>query len=115
MPQPQRILYCRCRHDYALEDATRDAVLRGLCESQAGFEAVDDLCGLAGRRDPMLAELAEADDLRIAACHPRAVRLLFEAADSPLAAGRVTLANMRTDEPETVLSQLLEHESDGEA
>lgn len=106
MPQRHRILYCRCRHDYALPDQTRDAVLEGLCNSQADFEAVDDLCALAARKDPLLAELAQEEDLRIAACHPRAVRLLFETGQANMDPARVTFANMRESGPEEVLQQL---------
>ncbi len=80
--------------------------MEGLCNSQADFEAVDDLCALAARKDPMLAELAEEEDLRIAACHPRAVRLLFEAGQANMDPDRVTFADMRESAPEQILQQL---------
>jgi hypothetical protein len=100
-------VYCHCRHDYALPDQTRQGVLEGLCKSEADFEAVDDLCALAARKDPLLQDLAQEEDLRIAACHTRAVRLLFQAGQAPIDGARTVLANMRDQTPEDVLKALL--------
>ncbi|MFP4354487.1 MAG: hypothetical protein ACLFUJ_05125 [Phycisphaerae bacterium] len=107
MPQSCRILYCRCRHASTIAPETTDGVLEGLCASGAAFEAVDDLCGLAARNPAALARLLETDDLRIAACHERAVELLLglaEAENPP----RLKLADMRTRSAEQVLETLLE-------
>ena len=61
---------------------------------------------MSARRDPRLAELASADSLRIAACFPRAVRGLFEAAGSPLPESAQIL-NMRVDPADKVAAELL--------
>ncbi len=78
------ILYCRCAYAQVIPDETKDAVLSQLCAGGQQFTAVADLCEMSARRDPRLAELASASGWKIAACHPRAVKWLFHAADAPL-------------------------------
>ena len=47
---------------------------------------VEDLCELAARHDPRLAEWAQLPGLRVVACHERAVRWLFHAGGASLPA-----------------------------
>lgn len=103
---PFRILYCHCAFARVVPPDVKNGVLNKLAQSGEEFEAVPDLCEMSARRDPRLAELASADCLRIAACFPRAVRGLFEAAGSPLPQSAQIL-NMRTDPAETVSDMLL--------
>jgi len=113
---PPRILYCRCAFAQVVPAEVKNAVLEGLSRSAAGVEMVPDLCEMAARRDPHLAELAKAaSGLRIAACWPRAVQGLFHLADAPLPATGVEILNMRTDSAESVLAALLCGPSDGGA
>jgi hypothetical protein len=79
------ILYCRCAYAQVIPDETKDAVLSQLCASGQPFTAVADLCEMSARRDPRLQELAAESGWKIAACHDRAVKWLFHAADAPLA------------------------------
>jgi len=103
-----RILYCRCAYAQVLPVGVKQAVLEGLAASEAAFEAVPDLCEMAARRDPRLADLARGGGgLRIAACWPRAVRGLFALADAPLPAEGVEIMNMRTDAAGPVLDALV--------
>jgi NAD-dependent dihydropyrimidine dehydrogenase PreA subunit len=95
MNQKHRVLYCDCVEASALSLRTKEAVRRALGESGLKVESVPDLCGLAARRDPLLAELAQASHLAIAACHPRAVRWLFAAGGAPLQHERVVYLDMR--------------------
>jgi hypothetical protein len=81
-------------------------VLSRLAASSVEFEAVPDLCEMSARRDPRLAELASGESLRIAACFPRAVQGLFEAAGSPLPQSTQIL-NMRTDPAQKIADELL--------
>lgn len=107
-PIPSRMLYCRCAYAQVVPADVKNAVLNGLAESEQAFEMVPDLCEMAARRDPRLAELARAGGpLTIAACWPRAVQGLFQLADAPLPAEGVEILNMRTDSVETVLGRLL--------
>lgn len=103
---PFRILYCHCAFARVVPANVKNAVLERLASSSAEFEAVPDLCEMSARRDPRLAELAPTDSLRVAACFPRAVRGLFEAAGTPLAPS-VQILNMRVDSAETVADELL--------
>ena len=103
-----RILYCRCAYAQVVPAAVKDAVLEGLAAAGRGFEMVPDLCEMAARRDPHLAELARGPGpLRIAACWPRAVQGLFVLADAPLPQQGVEILNMRTDTAEVVLAGVL--------
>lgn len=102
-----RILYCRCAYAQVVPQEVKDGVLEGLAASEVAFESVPDLCELAARRDPHLAELARGHGpLRIAACWPRAVRGLFALADAPLPEEGVTILNMRTDTARQVVAGL---------
>jgi hypothetical protein len=89
----------------------KQAVLQRLAESGVAFDAVADLCELSAKRDPSLNELAagaaNGSELRIAACYPRAVRWLFNAASAPLPEADVEIANMRTDTAEQVVQALI--------
>jgi hypothetical protein len=85
----------------------KDRVLETLSASGQSFEAVADLCEMSARRDPRLAELAAAGDLRIAACYPRAVKWLFSGAGAPLPKDGVEIRNMRVETAEEVGAALL--------
>jgi hypothetical protein len=103
---PVRILYCHCAFARVVPADVKSGVLERLAAAAAEFEAVPDLCEMSARRDPRLAELAATGSLRIAACFPRAVRGLFEAAGSPLPQSAQIL-NMRTDPADKVTNELL--------
>jgi hypothetical protein len=103
---PFRILYCHCAFARVVPADVKSGVLSSLAASSVEFEAVPDLCEMSARRDPRLAELASAGSLRIAACFPRAVHGLFEAAGCPLPQSAQIL-NMRTDPADKVAGELL--------
>src|ERR1700749_2749493 len=94
-PAP-RILYCHCQYAQVVPKEVKEAVLRKLCESGVGFEAVADLCEMAARRDPALQRLANGGAVNLAACFPRAVKGLFHQADADLSPERTEVLNMRT-------------------
>lgn len=108
MAESPRILYCRCTYAKVVPLETKDAVLRKLCDSGIAFDAVPDLCEMSARRDPALKKLAEGGKLKIAACYPRAVKWLFDAAGAKLQADDAQVLNMRTESAETVAEKLLE-------
>jgi len=95
MSEEKRLLYCHCAYAKVVPPATKREVLRRLGDSGVDFEAVPDLCEMAARKDPRLAELAGAPGLEVIACYPRAVRWLFHAGGSDLPEG-VRVHNMRT-------------------
>ena len=101
-----RILYCHCNYAQIVPKATKDAVLQKLCASGANFEACADLCEMSARKDPALKRLAEGGAIKIAACYPRAVKWLFDAAGAPLPTDGVQILNMRVDDPGTICAAL---------
>ena len=93
---PPRILYCRCAYAQVVPQEIKDSVLEHLSAGEAAFDSVADLCEMSARRDPRLAALAASGPLKIAACHRRAVKWLFHAADSPLTDETTEIVNMRS-------------------
>ena len=100
------VLYCHCALADVVPDETKQAALEALVAGGVEFEAVADLCGLAARKDELLARIAASGRVTIAACHSRAVEWLFAYAGSPLPAQGVTFVNLRTQSPEEVSQAL---------
>jgi hypothetical protein len=107
---PAKILYCRCAFAQVVPQETKDAVLEQLCASGASFETVSDLCEMAARKDPRLAELIGGEEpVRIAACFPRAVKWLFHNAGVPFPADapdKIDVLNMREQSADEIVSAL---------
>ena len=106
-----RVLYCNCTYAETIPTEVKHEVLRRLSASGVAFEAVADLCAMSAHEHPMLKQIAAEDDVRIAACFPRAVRCLFEAADAPLSEQRAEVLNMRRQSSADVVSHLLSPET----
>ncbi|MBI5768328.1 MAG: hypothetical protein HZA93_11080 [Verrucomicrobia bacterium] len=100
------ILYCNCTYAQVLDPAAKAAVLRALCDSGQSFEAVADLCEMSARKDPALQRLTAGGDVKIVACHPRAVKWLFAAAGAPLDPARTEVVNLRDATPAAALERL---------
>lgn len=94
MSDSGRILYCHCAFAQVVPAETKQAVLEQLSASGVSFDAVPDLCEMAARRDPALAQIAASGGGTIVACYPRAVRWLFNGAGSTLPE-TVRVLNMR--------------------
>lgn len=112
------LLYCRCAYAQVINPGVKDDVLRQLCASGASFESVADLCEMAAHRDPRLAALsacAAHGGLRIAACHPRAVKGLFRQAGVPLDEVGAEIHNMREQSSDAVVAGLLRAEGEASA
>jgi hypothetical protein len=101
-----RILFCNCTYAQVVPREVKAAVLQKLCDSEASFEAVADLCEMSARRDPALKQLAEGPVIKIAACYPRAVKWLFAAAGAPLPKEGTEVLNMRVQNAEEVSHRL---------
>jgi hypothetical protein len=110
MTDAKRILYCHCVYAQVVPKEVKAEVLHRLGASERDFEAVPDLCAMAARQDPELAELAADPSLEIVACYPRAVRWLFHAGGRDLDAG-VVIHNMRTSDADAITSALELEES----
>ena len=103
------IVFCNCGHSQIISDAIKAGVLRAIEESGAKVEVVQDLCGLAADKSPLLQQWASADELKIIACFPRAVKWLFNAGGYPLPESGVELFNMRADGAEDIISSVLDN------
>lgn len=110
LSSPATILYCRCAYAQVVPSGVKNDVLQKLCDSDASFETVSDLCEMAAHRDPRLTAIAGCGKLRIAACYPRAVKGLFQQAGSPLPEGTEIL-NMRTQTAQEIADALLRADS----
>ena len=106
MASTPRILFCNCTYAQIIPTEVKQAVLKNLCDSEAGFDAVGDLCEMSARRDPALKRLAESGPVRIVACYPRAVKWLFAAAGAPLHDDATEVLNMRVMKAEEVTAAL---------
>jgi NAD-dependent dihydropyrimidine dehydrogenase PreA subunit len=95
MGSPIRIVYCDCSRAEIIPPEVKRQVLIELSGAGVVFESVSDLCGLCADKDTGLQRIAEAREVRIAACYPRAVKWLFHAAGAPLNGARVRVVNMR--------------------
>ncbi len=98
------IVYCRCAYAQVVSEDVKDGVLDRLCASGQSFDSVADLCEMSARKDPRLRAIAEGGPVRIAACHPRAVKWLFHAAGTPL--DEAEIVNMRDEDAEQVVNKL---------
>lgn len=105
-----RILYCNCTYAQVVPKEVKEAVLKGLCDSGATFEAVGDLCEMAARGDSSLKRLAESGALKVAACYPRAVKWLFASAKASLSQQHTEVLNMRVQPADEVTQRLFDNE-----
>ncbi len=109
MTDAKRILYCHCSYyDDVLPEEVKSSVVRVLSSLGVPFDPVPDLCGLAARRDPTLKAVASGGPAAVLACHPRAVRWLFDCAGAPLPETGVELLDMRSQPASEITEKLLE-------
>src|SRR5688500_3150627 len=101
------ILYCNCTYAQVIDPATKAAVLRRLCDSGRSFEAVADLCEMAARKDPALKRLAAVNNVKAAACSPRAVTWRFASGGAPLDPAHTEIVNLRELPADTAAERLL--------
>lgn len=99
------IVYCDCVYSDVIPSGTKRAVRAALAAGGAEFTVVPDLCALAADKAPALAAFAANEDLVVVACHPRAVRWLFDAAGAPLA-DTARIIDMRALSPDELLDGL---------
>lgn len=106
------LLFCRCARTRAMPEDVKQTVYDGLRRAGVAFEAVEDLCGLAARRDPWLKEFGRREGVRIVACYPRAVQWLFHAGEAPLPED-AEFFNMRKEEAADILATLMSRREGG--
>ena len=85
MKRRQSLLYCHCAYADVVPQGAKRRVRAAIEKRGTACMEVADLCELAARKDPSLAEFAAGGQVEVIACHERAVRWLFAAAGAPLA------------------------------
>ena len=78
------ILFCRCTHYDSIPRDVKETVYTALIASGTDFETVDDLCGMAARKDEFFGEIKNRQALKVVACSRRAVKWLFHFAGEEL-------------------------------
>jgi len=106
MSDKPTIVFCQCAHFDVIDPAVRKELFARLTAAGVDFEIVDDLCGLAARRDRRLVALANARPLRVVACRPRTVKWLFHAAGVPLDDIHLEVFDMREQSAEDIAQAL---------
>jgi NAD-dependent dihydropyrimidine dehydrogenase PreA subunit len=99
------ILFCQCTHEESIPHEVKQSVFSALCSSRHPYQTVNDLCGLAARKDDIFNSLNQDDSLHIVACSHRAVKWLFHLAGSELPENAAVL-NMREMDANSILQSL---------
>ena len=113
MTEKGLVVYCKCIHRNLVSSESRTALLQGLHDIGFKTVVVDDLCGLAARRDPLLKTWARITPLVIIACYERAIRWLFDMGGAPLPVDTsVKILNPRSLPPEKIMNALRTEKTD---
>ena len=107
MSQETLVLFCNCTHYELIAQSDKQEVLNSIKMASFNVVLIDDLCGLAAKKDPILKDWVSYDRLKIVACYPRAVKWLFERADAPLDMDKTEFFNMRTDASQVIIEKLI--------
>ena len=100
------ILFCNCGYSDIIDPGLKYQILNTLATTKEHFDAVQDLCELAAKKDPKLKCWARADSLAIIACYPRTVKWLFNSVNAALDPEKTQFLNMRTNTAQQILSSL---------
>ena len=71
------VIYCQCKNTEIVSPEIRKTINDWFVQNQLACIWVEDLCGLAAKKDPRLQEWAADENLVIIACFERALRWLF--------------------------------------
>ncbi|MHC4759119.1 MAG: hypothetical protein ACYTE8_10720 [Planctomycetota bacterium] len=107
MAKESLILFCNCSYFEIIPEEVKSEILETLKESGIEFEAVADLCEMSAKNDASLKRFAKADSITVIGCYPRTIRWLFHSGQAPLSQKSIKVLNMRTNNAETIISELL--------
>ncbi len=113
MAKSATILFCQCSFSRIIDEQVISKILSGLEEAEVAFETVDDLCGMAARKDVAVKRWVRTESLSIVACFPRAVKWLFSFGGASLQNDDVKIFNMRTESPEDIIASLIQDRAGG--
>jgi len=107
MSKKAKVIFCNCGYSSIIDSNLKTQVLNALEAAGVDFEAVQDLCEMAAKKNPKLKDWAQAESINIVACYSRAIKWLFNAADAPLDLDKTQFHNMRTCSAEEIILSLL--------
>jgi NAD-dependent dihydropyrimidine dehydrogenase PreA subunit len=102
----QQFILCQCAHRALYPAGATDRVANALAAAGIRLTLVEDLCGCAADKAPVLKDLSAGDPPAIIACYPRAVQWLLHAAGTASTGKPVRLFNLRTRSAEAILKEL---------
>ena len=97
---------CQCQNAGLISEAVYSQVLDALKSTSQPVVCVDDLCALAAKKDPLLRQWTEQEELVVCACFSRAVKALFSHAEVKLPEA-ARIFNLRTQSPEEIVPMLV--------
>ncbi len=100
-----KILYCDCAYYDIIDGSKKQSVRSALASSGLDVVNIPDLCGAAAKDRNMLKSIAASGELAVIACHPRAVKALFDYAGADRKT-KLNVFNMRTSSTEEILKKL---------
>jgi len=92
----RHVLICRCTGAGVLDADAVQRTVELLAGGEIEVTEIDDLCRLAADSNPLFDRLSDLPALAVAACHPRAVRWLLEAAGARLSEETTCFVDLRT-------------------
>lgn len=99
------IVVCRCAGRSILPPGRVDAVVEALARYNADVRIVDDLCAAVARHHATVRQWLVGEPVAVVACFPRAVHWLAAAMGAVVGVS-TRLLNLRTQEPDEILSRL---------
>jgi NAD-dependent dihydropyrimidine dehydrogenase PreA subunit len=99
------VLFCQCKNAEIISSPLRGEIQGWFLQKRAAHVCVDDLCGMAARKDPHIQEWTAEDNLIVIACYPRAIRWLFAMAGADLKDNALIL-NQRVLSAQEIIGQL---------
>ena len=102
----EHIVYCNCTYAKVIEADVKQSVLSRLSATGKEFIAVPDLCEMAAKKDPQLAEIFSAEKVSLIACYHRAVKGLCHSAGIEWQDEAVDVINMRESSAAEIMEQI---------
>jgi Pyruvate/2-oxoacid:ferredoxin oxidoreductase delta subunit len=99
------VIFCQCKNAQIISPQIRETLTSWFSQNQVAHTCVDDLCGLAAKKDSRLGEWAADENLVVIACFQRAIRWLFAMAGVNLKDSTLIL-NQRVSSAQEIIGQL---------
>lgn len=109
----KKIVFCDCGGNL-LKAEFKDQILEALQQEGISFTKVSDLCGVCtNQKQDILDLVSDSEELLILACHPRAVKLLFDKTGITKESGNIHFLNFLEPEQANLLRELKKFSDSG--